>query len=101
MENTKNKTEQYELAAKRVKKVKGFYKHLIVFIFVNIFIIATNYYYQNPNESFFSFKTFSTAFFWGIGLAAHGLSVFLPGLFFGQNWEQRKIDELMKKNENK
>jgi len=41
--------------------------------------------------------TYSTAFFWGIGLVAHGLSVFGHDIFFGSNWEEKKIKELMDK----
>jgi hypothetical protein len=40
----------------------------------------------------------NTALFWGIGLAAHGLSVFGNTIFFGQNWEEKKIQELMDKD---
>jgi hypothetical protein len=38
-----------------------------------------------------------TAFFWGIGLLAHGLSVFVPNWIMGQNWEDRKIKEFIEK----
>ncbi|RZJ51219.1 MAG: 2TM domain-containing protein, partial [Chryseobacterium sp.] len=37
-------------------------------------------------------------FFWGIGLAAHALSVFLPTFVLGRDWEEKKIKELMDKN---
>jgi hypothetical protein len=45
-------------------------------------------------------RNFSTAFFGGIGLAAHGLSVFLPSLIMGKDWEEKKIKELMEKEKN-
>ncbi len=32
---------------------------------------------------------------WGIGLTAQGLSVFAGRSFFGAEWEQRKVDEIM------
>jgi hypothetical protein len=38
-----------------------------------------------------------TAFFWGIGLVAHGFSVFVPQWFLGNDWEERKIKEIMEK----
>ena len=34
---------------------------------------------------------------WGIGLLAHGLSVFVPNWIMGQNWEDRKIKEFIEK----
>ncbi len=93
-----NRDKRYELALKQVKRIKGFYVHLIVYIFVNAIIISSNY-YGNSNEDTisWSWQTFSTALFWGIGLLAHGLSVFGRNIFFGQNWEERKIQEFMEK----
>jgi uncharacterized integral membrane protein len=91
---------KYQEAAKRVKKIKGFYTHLTVYIVVNTMIIIVNVQNLDEGESFFKFKTFSTALFWGIGLAAHGLSVFLPSLVMGKDWEEKKIKELMEKEKN-
>lgn len=36
-------------------------------------------------------------FFWGIGLLIHALRVFDRFPFFGNDWEQRKIKELLEK----
>ena len=88
---------KYQEALKRVKKVKGFYTHLIVFIVVNFMIIIVNSRELDTNESIFQFQVFSTFFFWGIGLVAHGMSVFLPSIVLGKDWEERKIKELMDK----
>jgi len=88
---------KYQEALKRVKKIKGFYTHAIVYVFVNIMIIFLNIKNLEPGESYFQFKNFTTAFFWGIGLAAHGFSVFAPNWIMGENWEQRKIKEFMEK----
>ena len=94
-----NPDERYELAYKRVKRIKGFYVHLLVYIGVNTFlIIGNNNESISSNHLFWSWETFSTALFWGIGLAAHGLSVFGNAIFFGQNWEEKKIQELMDKD---
>lgn len=96
-----NPDDRYELAYKRVKRIKGFYVHLMVYIFVNAVIIFSNYYGNSTEDSFsWSLQTFSTAFFWGIGLLAHGLSVFGRDLFFGTDWEERKIKEFMEKDKN-
>jgi uncharacterized integral membrane protein len=91
----------YQEALKRVKKIKGFYTHAIVYIIVNIMIVIINIQNLNEGESYFQFKNFMTAFFWGIGLVAHGLSVFMPSWIMGQNWEERKIKEFMEKEKNK
>jgi 2TM domain len=90
--------EAYDMAYKRVKKIKGFYTHLTVYILVNLFIVYLNISNLEQNESYFQFKNFTTAFFWGIGLLAHGFSVFIPNVFLGKNWEERKIKDLMDRN---
>lgn len=88
---------KYQEALKRVKKLKGFYTHSIVYIFINILIFLLNVENLDQGESYFQFKNFMTAFFWGIGLLAHALSTFLPYFILGKNWEERKIKELMEK----
>lgn len=88
---------QYEKALKRVKKIKGFYTHLLVYVVINVMIIIVNLQSLDKGESYFQLENFFTAFFWGIGLVAHGLSVFGPNLFLGNDWEDRKIKELMEK----
>ncbi len=89
--------ERYEAAEKRVKRLKGFYTHLMAYVGVNIMIVFLNISNLKPGESYFQFENFFTAFFWGIGLLAHGLSVFGHHLIFGKGWEERKIKEFMEK----
>lgn len=91
---------KYYEAYKRVKRVKGFYTHAIVYVVINIMIIIANLQDLNPGESYFQIHNFFTAFFWGLGLLAHGLSVFLPNFILGNNWEEKKIKELMEKEKN-
>ena len=93
----------YNAAYRRVKKLKGFYSHLKVYIIVNIIIIVSSLARDNFNEGMdFSglteWHTYSTALFWGIGLLAHALSVFGTDWFFGSDWENRKIQKYMAKD---
>jgi hypothetical protein len=90
---------RYEEAVKKVKKLKGFYTHAIVYVVINIMVVIANIQNYEPGESFFQFKTFMTAFFWGIGLLAHAMSTFIPYFILGKDWEERKIRELMEKEE--
>jgi pilus assembly protein TadC len=84
----------YIRAQKKVKKIMGFYWHLASYVIVNLFLLIL---IGRNNDNFWSFGTFSTAIFWGIGLFFHFLGVFGPDFFFGKNWEQRKIKEYMDK----
>lgn len=89
--------EAYLRAKEKVKKIVGFYWHLASYVIVNTFIIVIIV--SNGNR-LFSFGTFATALFWGIGLLFHFLSVFGPDFLFGKNWEERKIREYMEKEQN-
>ena len=100
--NTTNNLDEirYSEAAKRVKKIKGFYTHLIVYIVINLMIVIVNIQNLKPDESYFKLENFFTSFFWGIGLVAHALSTFMPTIIFGKNWEEKKIKEMMEKDRN-
>lgn len=96
-----NPDDRYQLAYKRVKRIKGFYIHALVYVLVNAFIVISSFNKSDIGaEVFFRWETFSTALFWGIGLLAHGMSVFGREIFFGQNWEEKKIQEFMNKDKN-
>jgi len=86
--------DSYERAKKRVEEVKGFYSHLITYIAVNAFLAIINF-FTTPGFWWFLF----VSFFWGIGLVAHGLSVFMRRGIFSKEWEERKIREYMEKEE--
>ena len=85
----------YKTAQKRVKDIKGFYVHLIVYIFINtaIFIVTTRD--DGFVDGLYDISNYTTIFFWGIGLFAHWASVFGPNFIFGKKWEEKKIKELM------
>lgn len=95
MDNTFNEQMKLERARKKVKSIKGFYKHLTVYLIVNIALIALKAIQLEPGEPFWHWGTFSTAFFWGLGLLFHGFGVFGTELFLGAGWEERKIKEIM------
>jgi len=95
-----NQDDDYTKAYKRVKRIKGFYVHLLVYVLVNLLIIGRRYCDRGEN-TFTDWDTYSTLIFWGIGIIAHASSVFGRDLFFGDNWEKRKIKELMDKEKGK
>ncbi|MFK5983233.1 MAG: 2TM domain-containing protein [Flavobacteriaceae bacterium] len=93
---------KYKKAKKRVKEVKDFYTHLTVYITVNLVLIAIN---LGVFQSGFTdieipkWPMFTTPFFWGIGLFFHWLKVFKENISFLKNWEDRKIQEYLDKEE--
>lgn len=94
METYNENNIRYLEAKKRVKKLKGFYIHALVFVLVNLFIIAKNI---QEGQTLSDMDNYWTAIFWGIGLLAHGMSVFGTNIFLGKDWEERKTKELMDK----
>jgi cell division protein FtsW (lipid II flippase) len=96
MENQFQKDARYYAAQNKISSIKGFYIHLTVYFFVNI-VLSIQIYSINKND-FWRWESFSPALFWGIGILAHGTSVFGSNLLFGKNWEERKIQEFMKKD---
>lgn len=91
-----------ERAEKRVKDIKGFYTHLMIYLVVNLvllFIQLVQFNFEFGDFYITVFGYLSTPFFWGIGLLFHGLYVFQHKLKFFKNWEERKIREYMDKDE--
>ncbi|MCS3867435.1 sensor histidine kinase YesM [Chryseobacterium ginsenosidimutans] len=78
----------YQRAQKRVKEIKSFYGNLISYCIVIPALIIINL-MTSPDDIWFYFPMLG----WGIGLAAHGMNVFA----IGKNWEERKIRELLEK----
>lgn len=89
--------DKYAAAQREVKRLKGFYTHLVVYIAVNLLIVFINIRDLDAGESYFKIENFFTAFFWGIGLLVHAFSTFMPNFIFGRNWEEKKIKEFMDK----
>ena len=91
LENSK-----YVRAVKRVEKLKEFYQNIASYCIVIPFLIFINLRFS-PNFYWFWFPMFG----WGIGLTFHFLEVNNYNVFLGKNWEEKKIEELMKKQQNK
>jgi len=85
--------EKYKRVRRRVKELKGFYSHLIVYLVINIFLAVLNF-IVSPDHLWF----YWVAFGWGIGVIINAVSVFGAGGFFGHEWEEKKIKELMEKD---
>ncbi len=104
MENNFTEEQRYLKAKKKVKDIKGFYSHFVVYILVNIFISAIVIFgmMHDGNESFMDvvteFGVYSTWLFWGIGVFFHWLGVFGYASITSKDWEDRKIKELMEKD---
>lgn len=89
--------EAYFRAKKKLDDLSGFYWHAVVYAVVNIFIFSVLFFVADI--SFTAWYTYATAIFWGVGLGIHAICLFTKNLIFSKGWEQRKIDEYMRKEE--
>jgi hypothetical protein len=90
METTYNYNEQtaYQRAKERVEKLKGFYGNLISYcVVIPVLVII------NLNTSSFQWFWFPMLG-WGLGLTFHALETF----GYGKSWEERKIQEILQKD---
>ena len=88
--------EKYEEAKKRVKELRHFYRNLLTYVGVNIVLIIINL-VTSPGTLWF----YWVSIFWGIAILLHASKVFvLKGKFLGKEWEEKKIKEMMGKDNN-
>ena len=91
--------ERYIIAQKRVKEIKGFYRHLLISSIVVIVMIYINLKYTP--ENFWSIWVLIGC---GIQILIHGVKVFNLFSLFRTSWEEKKIKQFMeeeKSNKNK
>ncbi|WP_310994207.1 2TM domain-containing protein [Aequorivita marina] len=85
---------KYTLAKKKVEKLKWFYVHLTIYVIFIPVLIYLNF----LSRTGFPWALFPI-FGWGFGVIGHASETFNYNPFFGKNWEERKIRELMDKDE--
>ena len=96
MENYKQQ-ERYKSATKTVKKMKSFYIHLAIYLVLNIYMGIHAFARDGVDGLVYSLLGFGL--FWGIGLFFHWYGVFGKNLLFNKDWEEKKIKELMNKDQ--
>lgn len=85
----------YYNAQKKVEELKGFYGNLAAYIIFVGGLMVLNL-MTSPEYLWFLWPAGG----WGIGVAVHAMKVFNYMPFLGNDWEERKIRELMDKDKN-
>jgi hypothetical protein len=80
----------YLKAEERVAELRDFYRHLGVYVIVNLGLFFINM-VASPEALWFIWPLMG----WGIAVALHALRVFVKAP--GASWEEKKIAELMEK----
>lgn len=83
---------------RRVHRIAEFYRHVFVYIIVigtlwviNLWTVWSG----NLPHRWYSYWAIWPTLGWGIGLLMHGLSLLPVWGFFSQDWEDRKVRELL------
>ncbi len=97
MENQENYNKKiaYQKAEKRVKEIRTYYYIVIGFLIASYFIVRKNY----SGNIFDIARNYSVwmVISWAIFILGYGIYLFVP---YFHKWEEKKINELMNKNNN-
>ncbi|GLC93664.1 hypothetical protein Tamer19_30720 [Cupriavidus sp. TA19] len=80
----------YEDARRRVRALRFFYMHAMVYVVVNGLMIAFHL-FGSPHRPWSGGMLIG----WGVGLAMHGVMTWARVGLLGRDWEERKIAEYM------
>jgi len=113
-----DQSEKFERAQKRVKDLKDFYRHLRVYIVINLILVfliyrGLDFFGERAVEDsgfndWLVWNIFGTPIIWGIGLGFHAVYVFviksrslkeLKPKFY-KEWEERQIEKYMNEESN-
>ncbi|WGK64286.1 histidine kinase [Croceiramulus getboli] len=83
---------RYARAKEQVEKMKGFYSHFAIYLFMCVVFIWLNF-----RSGGFPWAIFPIAG-WGLGVAGHAADTFNWNPIFDRDWEERKIREFMDKD---
>lgn len=89
-----NEDLKYQRAKERVQEIKGVYIHIVIFFSANIGLMLVNL-LTNREHLWFYWPALG----WGVGLLAHSFTVFVSGGWFGKEWEEKKMQSILKKME--
>jgi hypothetical protein len=86
----------YHKAQRIVKRTKNYYNAIIGYFAVCTFLTLLNWYQMNFTN-YGHWWVGWVWFGWGIGMFFYTINYYKRDVFFGENWEQRKIKEEMEK----
>jgi len=93
MEYNTNET-KYMRAQERVAKLKRFYGRIFRGLLAIVITGAINYYLNEWRNPWFLCVVFGV----GLSLSLKTFKLFGTNLLFGKDWEERKVNEIMREN---
>jgi hypothetical protein len=90
---------QHELVKERVKKIKKYYIHLFVYSIGILLYIFKTYFGASLNFFPIRFLNGLVMWCWTFFIVIQTLQILFSEKLFGTNWEQKKINEILEKEE--
>jgi len=86
---------------RRVHRLAEFYRHAVTFLIINALLWSLNawlvFFGTMPNRWYVWWAVWPTLG-WGIGLLCHGITVMPFWNLFSDEWEERKVREILERN---
>jgi hypothetical protein len=95
MENTDNISVIEQMAKERVRQLKGFYWHLLVFVIGVVVYISKTYFDAPLNFPPISYMNFAFMAIWTLIITVDGLRLLVKEKLSGSPWEERKINQII------
>jgi hypothetical protein len=95
MENTVSTSTVAQMAKDRVRQLKGFYCHLLVFTIGVVVYISKSYFGAPINFPPISYVNFTFMAIWTFIITVDGLRLFVKEKLSGTSWEKRKINQII------
>ncbi len=95
-------TERELSIRRRVHRLAEFYRHLFVYVIVNMALWSVNawqIYSATSTAKWYFWWAIWPTLGWGIGVFFHGLSVLPFWTFFSQEWEDKKVRQIMQREQ--
>ena len=87
----------YNQAVYRVAKIRRFYIQLFIFSIVATIYVLKTYIFTKLNFWPFEFLNATIIAIWAFVIGIKAVKLFSREVFFGKDWEQRKMDQFMEK----
>lgn len=78
------------MAFNKVRRLKGYYTHLFVYVTMNVCCISLNL-LTTPDYLWF----FGVVVFWGFSLLIHTLRIFVVDKYIGADWERAEVEKIL------
>ncbi|WP_220100168.1 2TM domain-containing protein [Alteromonas antoniana] len=93
MESTTTITAEEAEALERVRDLKAFYTHLMVFVVSTALMFVVNL----MVSPWYLWAVWALVG-WGFGIMVHGIAVFETFSIFGPKWEKKQVEKRLKRN---